>query len=66
MLRIRDPRYRIEHRMRPGEMVMFDNRRILHGREAFSASGSERDLRGYYIEHNEVDSRMRVLARQSH
>jgi gamma-butyrobetaine dioxygenase len=63
MLRIREPRYRLHQALRPGEMVMFDNRRILHGREAFNAASGERYLRGYYIEHNEVDSRIRVLAR---
>lgn len=63
MKRIRDPAYLVRYAMAPGEMVMFDNRRILHGREAFDASTGERYFRGFYIEHNEVNSRMRVLAR---
>lgn len=63
MQRIRDPIYLIKYPLAPGEMVMFDNRRILHGREAFDPTSGERHFRGFYIEHNEVNSRMRVLAR---
>ncbi len=44
-------------------MVIFDNSRVMHGRAAFDANSGERHLRGYYIERNEVDSRIRVLAR---
>ena len=63
MKRIRQPRYAIHHALRPGEMVIFDNTRVMHGRTAFDASSGERQLRGYYIERNEVDSRIRVLSR---
>lgn len=66
MQRIRDPDYLVRYPMGPGEMVMFDNRRILHGREAFDPCVGERHFRGFYIEHNEVNSRMRVLARLSY
>ena len=62
MLRIRAPQYRLCQTLQPGEMVMFDNRRVLHGREAFDSASGERHLRGFYIEHNEVDSRIRILA----
>ena len=62
MLRISDPRYLISHALQPGEMVMFDNRRVLHGREGFDPASGERHLRGFYVEHNEVDSRIRTLA----
>ena len=47
----------------PGEMAMFDNTRVLHGRTAFDPSSGDRHLRGYYIEKNEIDSRIRVLSR---
>lgn len=62
MLRISEPRYRISQILQPGEMVMFDNRRILHGREGFDPTSGDRHLRGFYVEHNEVDSRIRTLA----
>lgn len=64
MLRIRGDRYSIQHTLTPGEMVIFDNSRVLHGRTAFDAGSGERHFRGYYIERNEVDSRIRMLARE--
>ena len=45
-------------------MAMFDNRRVLHGRAEFDPSTGDRHLRGYYIERNEVDSQIRVMARE--
>ncbi|MEL7184977.1 MAG: TauD/TfdA family dioxygenase [Pseudomonadota bacterium] len=63
MHRIRDPQYAIRYRLRPGEMVAFDNSRVLHGRDAFDPDSGERHYRGYYLERNEVDSRIRVLSR---
>ncbi|KAL7823661.1 hypothetical protein V8C26DRAFT_383495 [Trichoderma gracile] len=43
-----------EHKMEPGECVLFDNLRVLHGRNAFdnttsAGAGGERWLRGAYI-----------------
>ena len=64
MIRMRDPRYAIRYSLSPGEMVAFDNRRILHGRTAFDARSGDRHLYGYYIEQNEIDSRIRVLSRR--
>jgi len=63
MQRIRDPQYAISTTLRPGEMVIFDNTRVLHSRAAFDPNSGERHLCGYYIERNEVDSRIRVLDR---
>ncbi len=64
MVRIRSAEYNIEYVLQAGEMVIFDNQRILHGRASFDAESGERHLRGYYIEHNEIDNRIRMLARQ--
>jgi gamma-butyrobetaine dioxygenase len=65
MNRVRSPRYKISLKMKPGEMVVFDNRRVLHGRTAFDPATGERCLQGYYIDRGEVDSRIRLLARRS-
>jgi len=61
MIRMRDSQYSIEHKLLPGEMVIFDNTRVLHSRTAFDPESGERHFRGFYIEHNEVDSRIRTL-----
>ena len=62
MLAIRTSKHNIEYVLKPGEMVIFDNQRILHGRASFDANSGERHLRGYYIEHNEIENRIRTLS----
>lgn len=59
----RDPAYGIALRLSGGEMVVFDNRRVLHGREAFDPSTGFRHLHGCYVDRGEWDSRLRVLER---
>jgi len=61
MVSIRTAKYNIEYVLNQGEMVVFDNQRILHGRASFDPDSGDRHLRGYYIEHNEIDSRIRML-----
>jgi gamma-butyrobetaine dioxygenase len=58
----RDPALRLEIRMQAGQIAVFDNRRVLHGRRAFAADGG-RHLQGAYVEWEDVDSRIRVLRR---
>ncbi len=59
----RDAKYLVTLKLQAGEMVVFDNRRALHGREAFDPSTGYRHLHGCYVDRGEFDSRMRVLAR---
>ena len=49
---------------RPGDLMLFDNRRILHGREAFDAAEGRRWLRGCYLEREELASALRMAARR--
>ncbi len=58
-----DPAYRVDLRLSAGEMIVFDNRRVLHGRTAFDPQTGHRHLRGCYVDRGELDSRIRVLAR---
>jgi gamma-butyrobetaine dioxygenase len=60
-----DPRFQIRYPFSPGDLVGFDNRRILHGREAFDPCAGFRHLRGTYIDHDEIYSRLRVLSRNA-
>jgi gamma-butyrobetaine dioxygenase len=53
---------RIRFRLAEGDMAVFDNSRILHGRTRFNPQSGHRHLRGYYIDRGEVDSRMRVTS----
>ncbi|KAI4127188.1 MAG: hypothetical protein LQ347_004704 [Umbilicaria vellea] len=50
-----------ETRMDEGTCVVFDNRRILHARRAFSSEGGERWLRGAYVGGDDFMSRLRML-----
>ncbi len=61
---LRDPAYRIELKLAPGEMVAFDNRRVLHGRRAFDPQSGRRHLQGLYMNRDEMESRLRLLARE--
>ena len=57
--------YLISLRLAVGEMVVFDNRRILHGRDAFNPETGFRHLHGCYVDRGEFESRLRVLKRRS-
>lgn len=57
-----DPRFQVVHRLAPGELLVFDNHRLLHGRRAFDlGSGGRRCLLGTYLDRDDLSSRRRVL-----
>lgn len=59
-------RFQMRHPFRPGDIVIFDNRRVLHGRDAFEPrAGARRRLIGTYMDTDEFYSRLRVLLRRS-
>jgi gamma-butyrobetaine dioxygenase len=60
---LRDPRYTLRFKLAPGEMIAFDNLRILHGREAFDPGSGRRHLQGAYLDRDLIRSRQRVLER---
>ena len=62
---LREPRFQLRPRLMAGQAVVFDNDRVLHGREAFDPSSGARLLQGCYLDHETVLSRRRVLARRS-
>lgn len=64
MGRLRKPEYTIELKLQAGDMVVFDNRRVMHGRTEFDPSTGSRHLRGCYVDRSEFQSRLRVLAKK--
>lgn len=46
----------IKHRLRPGEMACFNNRRVLHARDGFKSNNGERHLQGCYVNIDEFKS----------
>ena len=59
-----DPRYELRFRLGPGQMMMFDNNRVLHGRTSFDPSEGHRQLQGCYIDRDGPRSRYRVLQKR--
>jgi trimethyllysine dioxygenase len=56
---LRDPALEFNILLNPGTMILVDNQRVLHGRTAFE--GTERNLLGFYMDRDLVESRMKVL-----
>jgi gamma-butyrobetaine dioxygenase len=54
--------FELKFRLTAGDIMCFDNRRVLHGRDAFTGSG-KRHLQGVYIDRDEIMSRARALNR---
>jgi gamma-butyrobetaine dioxygenase len=65
MAKTRDQKYRLTLKLKAGEMVVFDNRRVLHGRDAFDPSTGLRHLHGCYVDRGEFASRLRLLAHKA-
>jgi gamma-butyrobetaine dioxygenase len=57
-----EPEFELKFRLTAGDILCFDNRRVLHGRDAFTGSG-KRHLQGIYIDRDEIMSRGRALNR---
>ncbi|KAF5675625.1 tRNA-splicing endonuclease beta chain [Fusarium heterosporum] len=55
---INDPEAMFEMKMKPGECVLFDNMRVMHGRNQFDVGGGSRWLRGAYIAREDLVSRV--------
>jgi len=55
---LHDTKYMIEFRLEVGDIFCFNNRRVLHGRSAFDPMSGNRHLQGYYIERDEILSRL--------
>ena len=61
MERVRRPHYQIDLKLDAGQMMVMNNRRVLHGRTGFTTDTGERQLLGFYIDKAELDSRYRKL-----
>ncbi len=61
---LRDTRLQLKLRLAEGEIVVFDNQRILHGRTAFASARHARHLRGCYLTRDSVYSNTAILRRE--
>lgn len=61
---IYDGEGRVTVKLKAGEMMVFNNQRLLHGREAFDPSKSHRHVRSCHVDLDEFHSRLRTAYRQ--
>jgi gamma-butyrobetaine dioxygenase len=64
-LLLREPRFMLRCMMRSGDLVVFDNQRVLHGRTGFASARHPRHLQGCYLTRDSVFSRAALLAQGS-
>lgn len=62
---LRRPEGEVRFRLEPGQLLMFQNDRVLHGRDAFDPAKGRRHFQGCYIDKDGILSRWRVLEREA-
>ncbi|MGI9338899.1 MAG: TauD/TfdA family dioxygenase [Gammaproteobacteria bacterium] len=58
---IEAPENRLTLKVRPGEMMMVNNHRVLHGRNAFDSKSGSRHFQQVYMEMDDIMGRIRIL-----
>ncbi|MBL4740282.1 MAG: TauD/TfdA family dioxygenase [Sneathiella sp.] len=61
---IRAPENILELKLMPGDVMVFNNKRVLHGRAAFDPTSGDRRLEGCYVDNDAILSKRRVLRRK--
>ena len=57
-------KYRIEFKLSPGDLLMMDNYRLLHGRTTYDANEGNRFLQGCYIDYDSTEGKLKHLKRK--
>ena len=57
-------KFRIEFRLKPGDLLMMDNYRLLHGRTEYNANEGNRFLQGCYIDYDSTEGKLKHLKRK--
>ena len=57
-------KYRIEFKLSPGDLLMIDNYRLLHGRTSYDVNEGNRFLQGCYIDYDSTEGRLKHLKRK--
>ncbi len=53
--------FEIKFKLIPGDVMMFDNHRLLHGRTAYDSNEGARHLQGCYLDFDSTDGKLRHL-----
>ncbi len=54
-------KFMIEFKLEPGDIMIMDNYRTLHGRTSYNMKVGQRHLQGCYIDHDSAESKMKFL-----
>ncbi len=57
-------KFMIQFKLEPGDLMIMDNYRTLHGRTAYNMNVGERHLQGCYIDHDSAESKMKYLKKK--
>ena len=57
-------KFMIQFKLEPGDLIIMDNYRTLHGRTAYNMNVGERHLQGCYIDHDSAESKMKYLKKK--
>jgi len=57
-------KFKIEFKLMPGDIIMMDNHRLLHGRTVYNTNEGKRFLQGCYIDHDSSEGKLRHLQRK--
>ena len=58
---LREPRFQLATRLENGDLAVFDNQRVLHGRTGFTSAKHPRHLQGCYLTRDSVYSEAALL-----
>ena len=58
---LHDKRFMVEFKLKEGDIFCFNNRRVLHGRTEYDPNTGHRHLQGYYLDRDEIISRLNYL-----
>ena len=56
--------YRVEFKLSPGDLLMMDNYRLLHGRTSYDTNKGNRFLQGCYIDYDSTEGKLKHLKRK--
>lgn len=58
---LRRQEFELKFKLEPGDVMVFHNRRVLHGRSEFDPNSGTRKLRGCYVDCDQAWSKLRVM-----
>ena len=56
--------YKIKFKLSPGDLLMMDNYRLLHGRTSYDSNEGNRFLQGCYIDYDSTEGKLKHLKRK--